>query len=148
MCMCICFRQPVKFTPSLECLGGLVSFQSFIYVFFVCAEVKLWSWFFVVKTSSTLGSASAFVILHSECLIQWHFLSLVVINSYLLTKVTITFNQFQEHGQVYHLNLFSIKKNTFESVLMRWMKLEPIIWSEVSQKGKHQYSILTHIYGI
>ena len=37
-----------------------------------------------------------------------------------------------------------IKKNTFESVLMRWMKLEPIIQSEVSQKEKHQYSI----YGI
>ena len=39
----------------------------------------------------------------------------------------------------------AIKKNTFESVLMRWMKLEPIIQSEVSQKEKHQYSILTHI---
>ena len=39
-------------------------------------------------------------------------------------------------------------KNTFESVLMRWMKLEPIIQSEGSQKEKHQYSILTHIYGI
>ena len=42
----------------------------------------------------------------------------------------------------------AIKKNTFESVLMRWMKLEPIIQSEVSQKEKHQYRILTHIYGI
>ena len=42
----------------------------------------------------------------------------------------------------------AIKKNTFESVLMRWMKPEPIIQSEVSQKEKHQYSILTHIYGI
>ena len=42
----------------------------------------------------------------------------------------------------------AIKKNTFESVLMRWMKLEPIIHSELSQKEKHQYSILTHIYGI
>ena len=41
-----------------------------------------------------------------------------------------------------------IKKNTFESVLMRWMKLEPIIQSEVSRKEKHQCSILTHIYGI
>ena len=40
----------------------------------------------------------------------------------------------------------AIKKNTFESVLMRWMKLEPIIQSEVSQKDKHQYSILMHIY--
>ena len=42
----------------------------------------------------------------------------------------------------------AIKKNTFESVLMRWMKLEPIIQSEVSQKEKHQYSILTYTYGI
>ena len=31
----------------------------------------------------------------------------------------------------------TIKKNTFESVLMRWMKLEPIIQREVSQKEKH-----------
>ena len=31
---------------------------------------------------------------------------------------------------------------------MRWMKLKPIIQSEVSQKDKHQYSILMHIYGI
>ena len=42
----------------------------------------------------------------------------------------------------------AIKKNSFESVLMRWMKLEPIIQSEESQKDKDQYSILTHIYGI
>ena len=41
-----------------------------------------------------------------------------------------------------------IRKNSFESVLMRWMKLEPIIQSEVSQKDKDQYAILTHIYGI
>ena len=41
-----------------------------------------------------------------------------------------------------------IKKNAFESILIRWMKLEPIIHSEVSQKEKHQYSILMHVYGI
>ena len=40
------------------------------------------------------------------------------------------------------------KNNTFEPVLMRWMKLEPIIQSEGSQKEKHQYSILTHVYVI
>ena len=44
--------------------------------------------------------------------------------------------------------LLSYKKNAFESVLKMWMKLEPITQSEVSQKEKHQYSILTHIYGI
>ena len=42
----------------------------------------------------------------------------------------------------------AIKKNSFESVLMRWIKLEPIIQSEVRQKEKHQYNILMHIYEI
>ena len=50
---------------------------------------------------------------------------------------------------IYTMEYYSaIKKNIFESVLMRCMKLEPILQSEVSQKEKHQYSILTHIYGI
>ena len=50
---------------------------------------------------------------------------------------------------MYTMEYYSaITKNGFESVLMRWMKLEPTIQSEVSQKEKHQYSILTHIYGI
>ena len=50
---------------------------------------------------------------------------------------------------VYTMEYYSaIKKNAFESVLMRWMKLEPIIQSEVSQKEKHKCSILMHIYGI
>ena len=49
---------------------------------------------------------------------------------------------------IYTMEYYSaIKKNTFESVL-RWMKLEPIIQSEVSQKEKHQYSILMHIQEI
>ena len=42
----------------------------------------------------------------------------------------------------------AIKNNSFESVLMRWLKLEPIIQSEVSQKDKDQCSIVMHIYGI
>ena len=50
---------------------------------------------------------------------------------------------------IYTVEYYSaIKKNSFVSILMRWMKLEPIIQSEVSQKEKHQYSILMHIYGI
>ena len=50
---------------------------------------------------------------------------------------------------IYTMEYYSaIKKNTFKPVLMRWMKLEPIIQSEVSQKEKHQASILMHIYGI
>ena len=50
---------------------------------------------------------------------------------------------------IYTMECYStIKKNAFKSVLMRWMKLEPIIQNEVSQKEKHQYNILTYIYGI
>ena len=50
---------------------------------------------------------------------------------------------------MYTMEYYSaIKKNTFEPVLMRQMKLEPIIQSEVSQKEKHQYSILMHIWNL
>ena len=48
---------------------------------------------------------------------------------------------------IYSGNYSAIKRNT-ESVLMRWINLEPIIQSEVSQKEKNKYHILTHIYGI
>ena len=44
--------------------------------------------------------------------------------------------------------LLSHKRNMFESVPMRWMNLESVIQSEVSQKEKDKYHILTHIYGI
>ena len=50
---------------------------------------------------------------------------------------------------IYTMEYYSvIKKNKCESVLMRWMKLEPIIQSEVSQKEKAKYCILMHIYRI
>ena len=50
---------------------------------------------------------------------------------------------------IYTMEYYSaIKKNAFELVLTRWMKLELIIQSEVSQKEKYQYSILMHMYGI
>ena len=42
----------------------------------------------------------------------------------------------------------AIKRSTFESVLMRWMNLEPIIQGEVSQKKKEKYLLLMHIYRI
>ena len=50
---------------------------------------------------------------------------------------------------IYTMEYYSaIKKNTLASVLMKWMKLEPIVQSEASQKEKHLYSRLTHIHGI
>ena len=47
-----------------------------------------------------------------------------------------------------HNGMLAIKRNTFETVLMRWMNLQPIIQSEVSQKEEDKYCILMHIYGI
>ena len=50
---------------------------------------------------------------------------------------------------IYTVEYYSaIKRNAFESVLMRWMNLEPIIQSEVSQKEKDKYCNLTHIYRV
>ena len=50
---------------------------------------------------------------------------------------------------IYTMQYYSaIKRNAFESILMKWMNLEPIIQSEVNQKEKYKYRILMHIYGI
>ena len=66
-----------------------------------------------------------------------------------MTSFLFCFNLKKKPWYIYTMEYYSfIKKNIFQSVLMKWMKLEPIIQSELSQKEKHQYSILTHIYGI
>ena len=55
----------------------------------------------------------------------------------------------KEVWYIYTIEYYSsIKRNAFESVLMRWMNLEPIIQNEVSQKQKDKYPILMPIYRI
>ena len=50
---------------------------------------------------------------------------------------------------IYTMEYYSaIKKNEFKSVLVRWMNLESVIQSEVSQKEENKYSMLTYMYGI
>ena len=50
---------------------------------------------------------------------------------------------------IYTMEYYSaVKENGFESVLVRWMNLEPVIQSEISKKVKNDYCILMHIYGI
>ena len=57
--------------------------------------------------------------------------------------------QIKKLWYIYTMEYYSaLKKNEFESVLMRWLKLKPTIQMSVSQKEKHQYSISMHIYGI
>ena len=57
--------------------------------------------------------------------------------------------QIKKQWYIYTIEYYSaIKRNTSESVLMRWMNQEPIIQSKVSQKEKDTYHIFTYIYGI
>ena len=50
---------------------------------------------------------------------------------------------------IYRMEYYSaVKKNAFKFIIMRWMKWEPIIQSEVSQKVKHQYCMLMHIWNL
>ena len=57
-------------------------------------------------------------------------------------RCPLTDEWIRKQWYIYTMEYYAaIKKDTFESVLMRWMKLEPIIQGEVSQKEKHLYSI-------
>ena len=54
----------------------------------------------------------------------------------------------EEVAHIYNGILLSHKKNEIELFVVRWMDLESVIQSEVSQKEKKKYRMLTHIYGI
>ena len=63
-------------------------------------------------------------------------------------RCTSTDEWINKYWYIYTMEYYSaIKRNVFESVLMRWMNLEPIIQSEVSQKENDKHCILMHMYG-
>ena len=116
--------------PFSSCLQSFPESRSF-----------LMSWFFTSGGQSTRASAS---ILPMN--IQgWFPLGLtgwVSLQSKGLSRV------FSSTTDQRHQYYSAIKKNAFESVLIRWMNLEPVIQSELSQKEKDKYCILTHVYRI
>ena len=64
-------------------------------------------------------------------------------------RYPLTDEWIQKLWYIYTMEYYSaIKKNVFKSILMRWVNLEPITHSEVSQKEKGKYCIFTHAYGI
>ena len=64
-------------------------------------------------------------------------------------RCPLTNEWIRKQWYIYTMECYSaIKGNAFESVLMRWMNLEPIIQSEKCQKEKDEYCVLMHIYGI
>ena len=63
--------------------------------------------------------------------------------------MSITGEWIKKLWYIYTMEYYTpIKSNTFESFLIRWVSLEPIRQSEVSQKEKNKYHLLAHIYGI
>ena len=58
---------------------------------------------------------------------------------------TLLFQMWHIHTMEYYS---AIKRNEIELFVVRWMDQEPVIQSEVSQKEKNKYRMLTHIYGI
>ena len=67
----------------------------------------------------------------------------------LIDRCPLTDEWMKKLWYIYTMECYSaIKRNAFESVLMRWVNLEPIIQNKVSQKEKDKFYVLTHIYGI
>ena len=65
------------------------------------------------------------------------------------TRCPLTDEWIRKLGHINAVEKYStIKRNTFESVLMRWMNLQLIIHSAVSEREKDKYCVLTHIHGI
>ena len=64
-------------------------------------------------------------------------------------KCPLTDKRIKKQWYIYIMEYYSAtKRNAFESILMRWMNLEPIIQSDESQKEKDKYCILMYLYGI
>ena len=105
-------------------------------------------WLDLLVVQRTLKSLLQHHSLKASILRRSAFFTVQLSHAYMTTGKTIALTRRTFVGKVISLESYSsIKKNAFESVLMRWMNLEPIIQSEVSQKGKDKYDILTHIYG-
>ena len=73
----------------------------------------------------------------------------IIVSTCKQPRCPLTNEWIKKEWYIYTVEYYSvIKKNTFVSVLMRWVSMGPFIQSEVRQKEKDKYHILTHIYGI
>ena len=63
-------------------------------------------------------------------------------------KCPLTDEWIKKMWHIYTMEYYSTIKNEIELFVMRWMDLESVTQSEVSQKEKNKYHMLTHIYGI
>ena len=83
----------------------------------------------------------------SHCSLQ-HYLASTIARTWKQPRCSST-DEWIKKWYMYTMKYYlAIKRSAFQSVLMRWINLEPIIQSEVSQKEKDKYRTLTHICGI
>ena len=129
------------------------SFPQFLIGLFVFLVLSCMSCLYILEINPLSVVSFAIIFSHSEgCLFTLFTVSFVA----LLTIAKIwkqprcpkTDEWIKKLWYIYTVECYAVmKRNAFEPVLMRWMNSEPIIQSEVSQKEKDKYCILTHIYG-
>ena len=73
----------------------------------------------------------------------------IIVRTWKQPKCPSTDGWIKKMWHIYTMKYYSaIKRNEIELFVVRWMDLESVIQSEVSQKVKYKYHMLTHIYGI
>ena len=78
-----------------------------------------------------------------------HCILFTIARTWMQTICPLTDEWIKKLWYMYTMEYYSaVIRNQFESVLVRWMNLEPVIQSELNQKEKNKYCILTHIYGM
>ena len=126
-----------------------------------CVDARLWRWHRGRRLRSSGPLPSLALCISS----MWLFLSWILSNKTAITSIGLSLSTIartwkqprypstdewiKRRWYIYTVEYYSaLKRNGFESVELRWMNLAPVIQSEVNQKDKNKYRILTHIYRI
>ena len=89
------------------------------------------------------------IIQKESCTTKFTAALLTVAGTWKQPKYSLTDEWIKKMWHIYTVEYYSaIKGNEMELFVVRWMELETVIQSEVSQKEKNKYCMLTHIYGI
>ena len=120
------------------------------------SDSRRMGWWVIQGFQFNFFSNSIYLIRHKKCwtscTLKYHKnigLSFIIVRTWKQPRCPSADKWIRKLWYMYTMEYYStIKKNSLESVLMRWMKLEPFIQSEVSQKDKDQHSILMSIHGM